>query len=442
MGRRFIKFIFFLVISSGFFTCLARASAIDLKTAKAIDQEIEKNRAEIIKIRRFLHMNPELSNREYETSKLVANKLSVLGLEVKTGIARTGVVGFLQGALPGPTVAIRADMDALPIEEQNNFPYKSLNTGVMHACGHDFHTSIALGTAMVLSSLKDKIRGSIKFIFQPAEEGAPAGEEGGADLMIREGVLHDPPVRAIFALHVWPDLKAGQIGYAPGYALAGSDSFTLTIKGKSAHGARPQEGIDAIVIAAEIIGSLQNIRSRMTDPAEPLVVSVGKIKGGVRSNIIADKVVMEGTVRALSPDIQNRIPELFEDLVMGITQSYGASYDLHYQHQLPPVFNHPEFLKAILPGLINSFGEANIVKVKPQTVSEDFAFYAEKIPAFYFFLGVKSPGQVTAAPLHSANFNPDENAIPAGIRAMCHLVLNALEQQASLKSTMDTRSSN
>jgi amidohydrolase len=207
MGKRLTKFICLLFFLAGVLTGPAGLTAIDLKTAAAIDREIEKNRAEIIKIRRFLHMNPELGNREYETGKLVANKLTALGLEVKTGVARTGVVGLLTGALPGPTVAIRADLDALPITEQNDFPYKSLNPGVMHACGHDFHTSIALGTATVLSSLKDKIPGRIKFIFQPAEEGAPEGEEGGAELMIKEGVLTDPPVRAIFGLHVWPDLK-------------------------------------------------------------------------------------------------------------------------------------------------------------------------------------------------------------------------------------------
>jgi len=437
MGKHLSNSIFISAILVGLLIGPVQLKAIDLKTAAAIDQEIEKNRAEIIKIRRFLHMNPELSNREDETSKLVANKLTALGLEVKTGVARTGVVGLLTGTLPGPTVAIRADMDALPVEEQNNFPYKSLNPGVMHACGHDVHTSIALGTAMVLSNFKDKIRGKIKFIFQPAEEGAPPGEEGGADLMIKEGVLADPPVRAIFGLHVWPDLKVGQVGYAQGYTMASSDSLTLTIKGKSAHGARPQEGIDAVAIAAEVISNLQNISSRLTDPTEPLVISIGKIQGGVRSNIIADKVVMEGTVRTLNADLRDRIPEMIEKIAAGICQSYGASYNLDYERQLPPVYNHPEFVRLVVPWLVKSLGEANVVEVKPQLVAEDFAFYAERIPAFYFFLGVKSPAQLTAAPLHSPNFNPDERAIPVGIKAMCHLVLNALEQQASLKTSSE-----
>ena len=412
--------------------------AIDQKIAAKIDEEIEKNRAEIIKIRRFIHMNPELSNREYETSKLVANKLSSIGLEVKSGVAKTGVIGLLRGSLPGPTVGIRADMDALPIQELNTFPYRSLNAGVMHACGHDIHTSTALGTAIVLSTIKDKIRGSIKFIFQPAEEGAPAGEEGGAALMIKEGVLEDPAVRAMFALHVWPDLDAGQVGYASGYIMASSDHFTITIKGRSAHGAQPQEGVDAIIIAAEVISALQTIVSRSLDPTEPAVISIGKIQGGVRSNIIADKVVLEGTIRTLNEEVRNKIPVLIENITRGITQSYGASYTYEYEKDIAPLYNHPDFVQALLPALRKCLGEDNVVQIKSQMVAEDFAFFAEKVPAFMYLLGVRTPGQTATFPLHSPNFNPDEKAIPVGIKAMCYLVLNALEQQASLKGSSDS----
>jgi amidohydrolase len=428
------KRLFFLII----LLCLIfpwTLPAIDRKISSTIDQEIEKNRTEIIKIRRFIHMNPELSNREYETAKLVANKLSSLGLEVKSGVAKTGVVGLLRGSLPGPTVAIRADMDALPIQELNTFPYRSLNPGVMHACGHDVHTAIALGTAMVLSTIKDKIRGSIKFVFQPAEEGAPAGEEGGAALMIKEGVLENPAVRAMFALHVWPDLDAGQAGYASGYIMASSDSFTITIRGRSAHGARPQEGVDAILVAAETVSALQTIISRSIDPTESAVISIGKIQGGIRSNIIADRVVLEGTIRTLNEEIRNKIPVLIENIIRGITQSHGASYTFEYEKQIPPLYNHPDFVQAVLPALINCLGEDNLVQVKSQMVAEDFAFFAEKVPAFIYLLGARTPGQPAPFPLHSPNFNSDERAIPVGIKVMCHLVLNALEQQASLKGS-------
>jgi|YNPBryunderm2012_1023409.scaffolds.fasta_scaffold00153_13 amidohydrolase len=409
-------------------------SAIDQTLTESIEQLLAKNRSEIIKIRRYLHMNPELSNREYETAKLIASKLEALGLEVKKGVAGTGVVGLLRGNLPGPTVAVRADMDALPIQELNNLPYRSLVPGVMHACGHDLHTSIALGTAMILSSLKSNLKGNVKFIFQPAEEGPPPGEEGGAALMIKEGVLENPLVRAIFALHVWPELEAGTVGFASGYFLASSDNFYLTIKGRSAHGARPHEGIDAILLAAEVITNLQTIVSRALDPTEAVVITVGKIQGGVRSNIIADTVQLEGTVRTLNERIRAQIPGLMEKIIKGLTQSYGATYEFKYERQLPPLYNHPDFVQAMLPALRSVLGENRVIEVKPQMVAEDFALFAEKIPAFMFLLGVRTPGQPSAAPLHSPYFNPDERAIPVGIRAMCHLVLNALEHQAALKT--------
>ncbi|MDH7493184.1 MAG: M20 family metallopeptidase [Candidatus Saccharicenans sp.] len=406
---------------------------LDSKLTQSVDQEIEKNRAEMIKIRRFLHMNPELSNRELETAKLIASKLSSLGLEVKTRVAGTGVVGLLRGTLPGPTVAIRADMDALPIQELNTFPYRSLNPGVMHACGHDLHMTIALGAAMVLSKVKDNIRGQVKFIFQPAEEGLPPDEEGGAALMIKEGVLENPPVRAVFALHVWPELETGTAGYASGYLMASSDNFILTIKGKGAHAARPQEGIDAIVLAAEVINNLQTIISRSIDPVEPAVLTIGKIQGGTKANIIAEKVEMEGTVRTLNDTVRDKIPVLMENVIKGITKSYGASYSFRYEKGTPPLYNHPDLVQALLPALESALGPERLVAVKPQMVAEDFALLAEKVPAFMFLLGVKSPGLASTAPLHSPYFNPDERAIPVGIKAMCHLVLSALEQQAAMK---------
>ena len=407
-------------------------TAVDTRTALKIDQEIEKHSLEIIKIRRFIHMNPELSNREYETSKLVAAKLISLDLEVKTGVARTGVVALLRGGQPGPTVAIRADMDALPIQETTSVPFKSLNPGVMHACGHDIHTSVALGVAMVLSNIKDRIKGNVKFIFQPAEEGAPQDEEGGAALMIKEGVLDDPTVGAIFGLHVWPE-DVGQVNFSTGDIMAGSDWFEITIKGKGAHGARPQEGIDAIVLAAEIITTLQSVISRSVDPVDPAVLTIGKIEGGTRSNIIAEKVTLEGTVRALSETNRKKIPQLMEGIVKGITQSFGATSTFDYRPSIPPVTNHPEFGQTMLPTLIGVLGKDKVLPLPPQMVAEDFAYYARRIPGFFFFLGVKSPFQTTTAALHSPNFNPDERSIAVGIKLMCHLLLDSLDKQSPLE---------
>lgn len=404
------------------------AAAVDAKTSQRIDEEIEKVRAEVVKIRRFLHMNPELSNREHETAKLVASKLASLGLEVRTGVALTGVVGVLRGAQAGPFVACRADMDALPIQELNNLPYKSLNAGVMHACGHDVHTSIALGTAMVLSNLKDRLKGGVKFVFQPAEEGAPAGEEGGAEVMVREGVLDNPPVGAIFGLHVWPE-PVGQVFYSAGDIMASNDWFQITIKGKSAHGARPQEGADAVVMAAEVVTAFQSIISRSLDPLDPAVLTVGKVEGGVRWNIIPEKVLLEGTVRSLSDANRRKIPALMEAVVKGITGTHGGSYTFDYRQLVPAVQNHPELGRMILPTLVNALGKDRVLDFKPQMVSEDFSAYARRIPGFFFFLGVRSPGSSGTVTLHSPTFNPDERSIPVGIKAMCHLLLDALELQ-------------
>jgi amidohydrolase len=411
----------------------SRLSAVDPKTAQKIDDEIERNRSEVVKIRRFIHMNPELGNREFETARLVGAKLETLGLEVRRGVAKTGIVALLRGAQPGITVAVRADMDALPIQEMTGLPFKSLNAGVMHACGHDVHTSVLLGTAMVLSSLKERIKGNIIFLFQPAEEGAPPGEEGGAALMVREGALDNPPASAVFALHVWPE-NLGQVLFAPGYITASSDDFQITVKGRSAHGARPQEGIDAIVIAAEIVQALQTVVSRAVDPTDPAVVSIGTIQGGSRTNIIAEKVTLEGTVRALSDANRKKIPPLMESIVKGICEMHGAGYQFDYKPGYPSVYNNPELAATMVPTLVQLLGKDKVLEWKPQLIAEDFSFFAQKIPGFYFFLGVKNPAHPAAAPLHSPNFNPDERSIPIGIRALCHLLLDALDQQSSVSA--------
>jgi len=408
------------------------ARPVDTKTARRIDAEIEKNKAEIVKIRRFIHMNPELGNREVETARLIAARLQPLGFEVRTGVAKTGIVAVLRGGQAGPAVAIRADMDALPVQETTGLPYKSLNPGVMHACGHDVHSSIVLGTALVLNAIKDSIKGSVTFLFQPAEEGAPEGEEGGADLMVREGALDNPPAAAVFGFHVWPE-PTGRVLIAPGNVTAAADSFSITVKGKSAHGARPQEGLDAVVIAAEIVTALQTIVSRATDPTDPAVLTVGTITGGSRRNIIADRVTLEGTIRTLSEANRKKVPQLVESIVKNITEIYGAGYQYEYKPGNPSVFNNPELTSAMTPTLVRLLGKDKVVEWKPQMIAEDFAFLARKAPGLYFFLGVRGPGQ-PAAPLHSPDFSPDENAIPLGVRIMTHLVLDALEGQSALAS--------
>lgn len=408
---------------------------VDKKTALLIEKEIEKHKEEIIKIRRFLHMNPELGFQEFQTSKLIVSKLLSLGLEVKTGIAKTGVTALLSGNQQGLTVALRADMDALPIQELADVPYRSLNPGVMHACGHDMHTSIALGTAMVLHGLKQKIKGNIKFIFQPAEEGSPPGEEAGAEQMIRDGALEDPPVGAIFALHVWPE-KLGEVFFSSGPIMAHADGFTIVIKGKSAHAAKSHEGIDAITLASQVVLGIQSITSRTIDPLDPAVITVGKIEGGTRSNIIAGEVILEGTIRTLSAANREKIPSLIESVVKGITHSYGADYVFNYRKGVPSVYNHPELAKIMLPTLINLIGDNNVRQIKPQMVAEDFSYYCQKIPGFFFFLGVKNPDLETMAPLHNPYFSPDERSLFLGIKIMSHLLLDSLKHESDLETNL------
>jgi len=402
---------------------------VDKVTSFQIEQVIQDHIEEVIKIRRYLHMNPELGNREFETAKLIASKLLSLGLEVKTGIAKTGVTGLLTGAGQGVTIGLRADMDALPIQEESNVPYRSLNPNVMHACGHDIHTAVALGTAMVLSDLKFKLKGNIKFIFQPAEEGPPSGEEGGASLMIKQGVLEDPPVRAMFGLHVWPEAQVGTVLFSPGPIMASSDSFEIVIKGKSAHGARPHEGIDAIALAAQAITSIHSSMSRIIDPSDPAVVTIGKIKGGIRSNILAESVILNGTARTLTRTNRNKIQSLLDNTVRNITQVHGATYSFNYNIGSPPVYNHPELAVIMTPALKEIVGKDKVLPLSPQMVAEDFSEFNQKIPGFFFFLGVSPQGKRSSPPLHNPYFNPDEKSIALGIKIFCYLLLDCLEHQ-------------
>lgn len=376
-------------------------------------------------------MHPELSNREERTSRVVAERLRALGLdEVKTGVGKYGVVALLKGSKPGPVVAVRADMDALPIQETIDVPYKSQTPGVKHACGHDVHTTIELGVAEVLSMMRNQISGTIKFIFQPAEEGAPQGEEGGAAFMIKEGALENPRPSVIFGLHTMPSIEAGQIAYHSGPAMASSDRFTITIRGKKSHGAQPQLGVDAVVVAAECVTTLQSIRSRRIDPLEPLVITVGTINGGDRYNVIAGEVKMEGTMRTLNEDVRKRAQEMMRQTLASVTSAYGATADLQFDSPNPVTYNDPRLVDETLPTIRRLVGEANLIAPKPFMPAEDFSYYQKVVPGFFFFLGVGNKARGINAGWHTAEFDVDEESLVVGVKVMANVLLDYLDHHA------------
>ena len=390
----------------------------------------EALRSKLVTQRRDFHMHPELSNREERTSRIVAERLRALGLdEVKTGVGKYGVVALLKGSKPGPVVAVRADMDALPIQETIDVPYKSLTPGVKHACGHDVHTTVELGVAEVLSKIRDQIAGSIKFIFQPAEEGAPQGEEGGASLMIKEGALENPRPQAIFGLHT-AGFEVGQIGYQSGSAMASSDRFTITIHGKKSHGAVPQGGIDAVVVAAECVIALQTIRSRRIDPLEPLVITIGTINGGVRNNIIADEVKMEGTMRTLNENVRTRAKELMKQTLASVTSAYDAKFDLSFDDSNPVTYNEPRLVDETLPTIRRLVGDANVISLKPYMPAEDFSYYQKVIPGFFYFLGVGNKAKGLMPAWHTADFDVDEESLVVGVKVMTNVLLDYLDHHS------------
>jgi len=380
----------------------------------------------LVEIRRDLHQHPELSNREFRTAGIVAEHLRRLGISVQTGVAHTGVVGILEGSAPGPTVAVRADMDALPIQELNVVPYQSKHDGVKHACGHDVHTAIGLGVAETLSQIRTTFRGSVKFIFQPAEEGAPEGETGGAYLMLDEGVLDNPPVESIFGLHVMPTLEAGQLGYHSGPVWASNDALQVVIRGRKTHGAYPHTGVDAILVASHVLQGLQTFVNRSVDVHDPLLISFGVIQGGNQFNVIADEVRMLGMMRCLNPEIRKAAPDRIEDLIRGITTSFGASHSLKITSGAPVTMNHPEMVKKAVPVLETIVGKENVLLQKPQMGAEDFACYAERVPGFYFMLGVRNENRGITEMLHTPRFDVDETCLSVGVHAMSSLVMEYL----------------
>jgi amidohydrolase len=341
------------------------------------------------------------------------------------------VTALLVGGKPGPVVAVRADMDALPITEVNDVPYKSQTPGVKHACGHDVHTTVELGVAEVLSGMKGDVRGTVKFIFQPAEEGAPAGEEGGAKLMIKEGALENPRPAAIFGLHTEPNLQAGQVGYHVGPAMASSDTFAITIRGKSSHGAQPQLGVDAVVVASQAVLALQNIRSRRIDPLEPLVITVGTISGGSRFNVVAGEVKMTGTMRTFNDKVRERSIELMRETLQNVTAAYGATFELDMQDSNFVTYNEPSLVEETLPTIRRVVGADNAVTLKPLMPAEDFSSYQKVVPGFYYFLGVGNRAKGITAGWHTPDFDVDEDSLVVGVKVMSNVLLDYLDRHAA-----------
>lgn len=411
----------------------APVSAQDLSAR--IDKAAEAATPEIIEIRHRLHQNPELSNRETETAALVADYLKKLGLEPRTGVAKTGVVAILKGGKPGPVVAVRADMDALPVTEQTDLPFKSTRratflgqeVGVSHACGHDIHTSVQLGVASVLKSIQKDLPGTVVFIFQPAEEGPPPGEEAGAPLMLAEGVFRDARPKAIFALHSFPDLQVGQVGYNAGPTMAAVDQFVIKIRGKQAHGAYPHLSVDPIVIASQAVLALQTIRSRNLPAMEPSVVTVGIFRGGERFNIIPGEVHLEGTVRTYKEEVRTEIERRMREILDGITKAGGGSFEMEYRKNAPATVNDAALTRTSASLLERSLGAGNVKVVEPSMAGEDFAYFANEIPGFYFRLGVVAPG-TSSGGLHTPTFRGDDTAVGVGIKAMSRLLVDYLRE--------------
>ncbi len=381
----------------------------------------------LVATRRDLHEHPELSNREQRTGHLVSERLSDLGLEVRYPVARTGVVGVLRGGRPGRVVALRADMDALPIEEASDVPYRSRNAGVMHACGHDAHTAILLGTAEVLAGLRARLPGTVVFLFQPADEGAPVGEEGGAPLMVKEGALDQPRPEAVFGLHVGGWAEIGRVGWASGPLLASSDTFTIEVAGRTVHGAEPWKGIDPIPVAAELIQALQAIVSREIDGRQPRVLTIGRIQGGTRFNLIADRVTMDGTVRTHDASVREEIKVRMDRTVRGVAAAHGTTATLRFLDQgNPPTVNDATLAQLARPTLGRVFGEANVVPVQPLMVAEDFPSYGQRAPYFFFLLGTRNDARGIPSTNHTAQFDIDEAALPLGVRALSTLAWDFL----------------
>ncbi|PWG05100.1 amidohydrolase [Polaribacter aquimarinus] len=404
-------------------------------SVNAQDLDFSKIEKKVIEWRRHFHQNPELSNREFKTAKTIAKHLKSLGIEVQENVAKTGVVGILKGKKPGKVVALRADIDALPVTERNNLPFKSnvkstflgKDIGVMHACGHDTHIAILMGVAELLSKNRDKIKGTVKFIFQPAEEGPPPGEEGGAKLMIKEGVLNNPKVDAIFGLHINSLTPVGTIKYKKGGIMASVERFVINVKGKQTHGSQPWSGVDPILISAKIIDGLQTIISRESQLTnEAAVITVGKITSGSRFNIIPESAEMIGTVRTLDPKMRTHIETRMKEMVTTLAKAYGGEATITFQNNTSITYNDPKLTQKMLPSLRKAAGKENVKIMKATTGGEDFSYFQEVVPGMYFFLGGMTPGNKEPFPHHTPDFKIDESGLILGVKAMIQLTFDYL----------------
>lgn len=402
-----------------------------------LEKEFKGIEQKVIDWRRDFHQNPELSNREFKTAEKIAAHLKSLGIEVQTGVAKTGVVGILKGNKKGKVIALRADIDALPVTERNDLPFKSTvtseflgqETGVMHACGHDTHTAILMGVAEILANNKDKIKGTVKFIFQPAEEGPPPGEEGGALLMVKEGVLKNPDVDAILGLHINSGTPVGVIRYKSEGIMAAVQRFVIQVEGKQTHGSQPWKGIDPILISAKIIDGLQTIISREVDlTKEAAVISVGKITSGVRFNIIPESAEMIGTIRTLDYDMQKLITERMKEMVPAIAKVYGGTATIDIKSNTDITYNDPGLVDKMLPTLKRVAGKDNVQLQKATTGGEDFSYFQNEVPGFFFFLGGMTPGNTVSFPHHTPDFTIDEDGMILGVKVLTEMSLDYLNQ--------------
>ena len=419
------------------FTLLLCLPVFGQDWVELIEKEAKEIEEDVISWRRWFHQYPELSNREFNTAKKIEEHLRNLGLQVETGIAYTGVVGLLDTGKEGPTLGLRADIDALPVTERVDVPFASKVTteylgkesGVMHACGHDTHVAMLLGAANILTKHKDKLKGKVVFIFQPAEEGAPPGEEGGAELMIKEGLFDKYDIDAIFGQHISSKLDAGKLLYKVGGMQAAADRFVITVKGKQTHGSKPWNGVDPITVSAQIVLGLQNIISRQTDLMKDIaVISVGKIDGGVRNNIIPEEVTMTGTIRTFDIAMQKEIHERMKNTAEHIAKSAGAEAVVDIQIGYPVTYNNPELTRNMISSLFNAAGEDNVHVTVANTGAEDFSFFAQKVPGLYFRVGGKplDVSEKDAAPHHTPDFYVEESGLITGVKAMCHLTVDYL----------------